>query len=255
MLLKNNVTLLITFILFLFFIKVNGQDRTLITGKISADSTQIISGVHVINMNAETGTTPNNSGEFQILAKPGDSIFFSSIQFEHQTIILSENDLNNILVVKLMEKYNELEEVQLDDIRLSGVLSEDITRMPKSVYEKLGWSFPKPRRSSLELAVNSAKNSGPLVTALNVLNGKIKLLEKAEENNKKAILVDKALHLFGESFFISQIGIPKEEIMNFLFFCAETTEFSDLVLSEKVLKLVDFYKSRVESFKELRELD
>lgn len=209
----------------------------------------------MINMNAETGTTSNNSGEFQILAKPGDSIFFSSIQFEHQTIILKENDLNNILVVKLMEKYNELEEVQLDDIRLSGVLSEDITRMPKSVYEKLGWSFPKPRRSSLELAVNSAKNSGPLVTALNVLNGKIKMLEKAEENNKKAILVDKALHLFGESFFISQIGIPKEEIMNFLFFCAETTEFSDLVLSEKVLKLVDFYKSRVESFKELRELD
>lgn len=254
-LLKINSSLFFSILICMFFLNVSGQERITIQGKISIDSTQIISGVHVINLDSEVGTTTNNEGEFGILAKPGDSIFFSSIQFEHKTIIIQQEDLKTGLNVKLREKYNELAEVQLDDIKLSGVLSEDIERVPKSVYEKLGWSFPKPRRTSLELAVQSANNSGSLVTVLNLLNGKIKQLKKAEENNKNSILVNKGLGLVGESFFVSQLGIAREEIMNFLFYCADTSEFSDLVTNEKVLKLVEFFKSRVESFKELRELD
>lgn len=254
-LLKNNSPVIITIFLLLFFLKVSGQERILVKGKIVVDSTQFVSGIHVINLNAEIGTTTNKDGSFEISAKPMDSIFFSSIQFEPKTVIVKSEDLEKGLKVNLREKFNELAEVQLDDIKLSGVLSEDITRMPKSIYEKLGWSFPKPRRTRLELAVQSANNSGGLVTVLNLLNGKIKQLKKAEENNKSSILVNKGLGLVGESFFVSQLGISREEIMNFLFFCAETSEFSDLVTNEKVLKLVEFFKSRVESFKELRELN
>lgn len=241
--------------MYLFFQNLKAQDRRILEGNVSVDSIQNVSGVHVINLNAETGATTNLNGDFKIPARPGDSIFFSSVQFAHTTVIVNSAYIKDGMKVKLREKFNELDEIQLDDIRLSGVLSEDITRMPKSVYEKLGIPFPKPRRSSLQLAIQSAKQGGPLITIMNTLNGKIKQLEKAEENNKKSIMVNKGLNLVGEMFFISQLKIPEVEIINFLFYCADNPEFSDLVSTESVLKLVEFYKKQAESFKELRELD
>ena len=244
-----------SFILLLIcFQNLKAQERQVLNGEISADSIQNISGVHVINLSAEIGTTTNADGKFKIMAKAGDSIFFSSVQFEHKTEIISKSDLKNGIKVALREKFNELDEVQLDDIRLSGVLSEDIARMPKSIYEKLGMSFPKPRPSSLEIAQQSAAGD-PVSAILNTLNGKIAQLKKAEENNNLTIIVNKGLNLVGKAFFINQLQIGEEEILNFLYYCAENTEYSDLVKNEKILKLVEFFKKETDSFKELRELD
>lgn len=238
-----------------YFQNTKAQERAILKGQISVDTTQNAFGVHVINLNAELGATSNEDGSFKILAKPGDSIFFSSVQFEHRKIVVPESHLRKIMRVKLFEKFNELAEIQLDDIKLSGVLSEDITRMPKSIYEKLGIAFPKPRPTSLELAVQSATGGGPLLTVLNTLNGKIEQLEKAKENNEISILVNKGLNLVGETFFVSQLKLSETEIINFLFFCSEDSLYTKLVRAENILKLVEFFKDKTDSFKELRELD
>jgi len=251
---KTNSSLLLLFILFLFFQNTEAQERQILQGKIIVDSIQNASGVHVINLNAETGTTTDVSGEFKILAKPGDSIFFSSVQFENRNFVLKESSFEG-LNIRLIEKFNELDEVQLDDIRLSGVLSGDVTRMPKSIYEKLGMPFPKPRRTSLELAVQSANGGGPLISILNTLNGKKKQLEKAEDNNELSMLVNKGLNLVGKSYYVTQLEIPENEIMNFLFYCADDERYEELVLAESTLKLVEFFNEKIDSFKELRELD
>ncbi len=231
------------------------QERSVLTGKVLVDSIQNMSGIHVVNLTAELGSTTNEDGNFKILAKAGDTLFFSSIQFEHKKVVVKNVNFEEDLIVKLMEKYNELEEIRLDDIRLSGVLSQDLDKVPKSIYEKLGIPFPKPRRTSLELEVHSAYNGGNITTLINMLNGKFKQLEKAKENNKNKSLVYKARDMLGESFFISQLAIPQGEVINFLFFCSYDSEFSDLVNSEKLLKLVEYYENQVESFKALREID
>lgn len=239
----------------LFVQNIIAQERPILKGQVIVDSIQNASGVHVINLNAETGTTTGKNGEFRIPAKKGDTIFFSSVQFEHKNLVIKNSDFKVSIKVRLIEKFNELDEIRLDDIKLSGILSEDITRMPKSIYEKLGWSFPKPRKTSLELAVQSATGNGPLITIMNTLNGKIKELEKAEENNEISILVNKGLNLVGESFFMLQLNLPETEIINFLFFCSEDPLYAELVRAESTLKLVEFFHAKTDSFKELRELD
>ncbi len=231
------------------------QERQVLDGKILTDSISKISGVHVINLSAEKGTTTNNNGKFRILAKPGDTLFFSSIQLDHKKVVVKESSFKDVLIVKMREKFNELDEVQLDNIKLSGVLSKDITRMPKSIYEKMGIPFPKPRRTSLELSIQSATAGGPLISILNTLNGTIKQLEKANENNERSILVNKGLNLVGKSFFISQMKINENEIINFLFFCVDDPEYTEFVKKESVLKLIEFFDTKIDSFKELRELD
>lgn len=243
------------FILVLCFQNSEAQERQVLKGQIIVDSIQNSAGVHVINLNAETGTTTDVNGNFRIPAKTGDTIFFSSVQFENKKLIIKNSNFEVSIKVGLIDKFNELDEVQLDDIKLSGVLSEDVTRMPKSIYEKLGMPFPKPRRTSLELAIQSATSGGPLISVINRLNGTTERLEKAEKNNQISILVNKGLNLVGKSFFVSQLKIEEKEIINFLFYCADDPEYKELVDAESLLKLIEFFNTKVDSFKELRELD
>ena len=230
------------------------QERQLLRGRIITDTIQDKSGVHVINMNAEKGTTTDDQGKFIIVAREGDSIYFSSVQFENENVIVTQDHLENNLNKPLMRKFNELDEIQLDNIKLSGVLSGDITRMPKSVYEKYGMPFPKPRRSSLQLAIQNNVND-PVTFVLNYFNGKTKQLEKAEKNNLKSIAVNKCLLLMGEDYFVNGLDLPREEIINFLFFCSDENKFSELVNAEKPFALMQIFSEKIEEFKILRELD
>ena len=256
--LKINLATLQSFLFvttILIFQNVTSQERQIFNGQIIVDSIQYVSGVHVVNLNAEIGTTTGKNGEFKIFARTGDTIFFSSLQFENKKYIVKTSSFGRLVKIGLIQKFNELDEVQLDDIRLSGVLSEDITRMPKSIYEKLGIPFPKPRRTSLQLAIQSATGGGPLITVMNKLNGTTERLEKAEANNEIKILVNKGLNLVGENYYMSQLNIEENEVINFLFYCADDPTFRKLVESESVLQLLEFLNTKVDSFKELRELD
>lgn len=233
----------------------NAQERRSLKGKVITDSLNNLKGIHVVNLTGELGTTTNEDGDFDILAKNGDTLFFSSVQFMHEKIVVRESSFDELLMVRLREKFNELDEVQLDNIKLSGVLSGDIDKVPKSIYEKVGWSFPKPRRSSLELAVQSATGNGPLLSVINRLNGTTERLEKAEKNTSMTLSVNKGLALVGKPFFINQLNIDENEILNFLFYCADDPEYSQLVYSESIMKLLELLEGKIVSFKELRELD
>ena len=234
--------------------QVSCQDIKLLEGQIIADSSSV-DGIHIVNLDLETGTTSDPSGNFTINARPGDTLFFSSIQFEHQRIVIDEASFRKKLRLRLIKKYNELDEVQLDDIRLSGILQDDIDKVPKSIYEKLGMPFPKPRRSSLELAVQSATGNGHVISLLNRLNGTTERLEKAEENNERARLVNKGFGLVGKSFFVDELKISENEIINLLFFCVDDEEYQAIVRTEDKLKLREYLPTKIDSFKELRELD
>ena len=255
MIFKN--TLRLSILIFqLLFVSFNSfsQEIKLLQGKISAD-TNSVGNIHIVNLNLETGTTSNNSGEFIINARPGDTLFFSAVQYEHKKMVVSEEDFENVMKVELREKLNELAEIRLDNIKLSGVLSKDIDKVPKSIYEKLGMPFPKPRRTSLELTAHSARNGGNLTTLFNLINGKFKQLKKAEENTERAKLVNKGLALVGGAFFITQLQLEENEIINFLFFCVDDPEYIENVQSESLMKLLQLFEDKIEAFKALRELD
>lgn len=234
--------------------QLEAQERQIITGYIITDSIQDKTGVHVINMNAEKGTTTDERGKFAIIGKIGDSVYFSSVQFENENVILTEAHLKNGLNKRLMRKFNELDEVQIDDIRLSGVLSGDITRMPKSEYEKLGLPFPKPKRSSLELAFQNNVND-PVTMVLNYFNGKTEQLKKSQKNNEKTIAVNQGILLMGEAYFVNGLDLKQTEIINFLYYCNEDQTYEELVRSESVFALMKLFENKIEAFKELRTTD
>ena len=253
-LLKTIRSLTLISILFLLNFQLFSQEVQLLEGEIIADSGSV-ANIHIMNLGLEIGTTSNTSGRFKIKARDGDTLFFSAVQFAHKKVVVGGASFQKLIVVELKEKFNELQEVQLDNISLSGVLSEDLDKVPESIYEKLGWSFPKPRRSSLELALHSAQNGGNLTSLLNLLNGNFKQLRKAKENNERAVKVNEGLAIVGKSFFVSRLQLAETEIINFLYFCVDDAQYQAFLESESLMRLLEYFESKIESFKELRELE
>ena len=94
-------------------------------GQIIADSIGFTQ-VNIVNLTQKIGTVNNTKGEFIIDAEEGDKIMFSSVQYEPYQItvtldILQQTD-NKIYLFRLV---NELEEVNISNIDLTGNLVED----------------------------------------------------------------------------------------------------------------------------------
>ncbi|WP_298246245.1 hypothetical protein [uncultured Christiangramia sp.] len=252
---KRKITMYaLLFFLVGFASEVTAQERKIVSGKIVSDSLMDKSGVHVINMTAEKGTVTNENGEFDMMLKLGDSIYFSSVQFENEFKVIGEQQLKNGWTKLLYPKMNELAEVQLDNIKLSGVLDQDITRMPKSIYEKLGIPFPKPRRTSLELAMQANTND-PVSQVINMLNGTTKQLKKAEENAELTKLVNRARGRMQEAYFVNGLGLPENEVVNFLYYCVDFPTFEALLDETTIFALMEFFEEKLPEFKSRRQLE
>ncbi|PKP16431.1 MAG: hypothetical protein CVU06_14665, partial [Bacteroidetes bacterium HGW-Bacteroidetes-22] len=87
----HRYTLLLLFTLSFKLIIGYSQETTPVKGSITGLDETILAGAHVINMDLRLGTTTNDSGCFEIIAKPGDSIFISHIGYSPRLIIMDDS--------------------------------------------------------------------------------------------------------------------------------------------------------------------
>jgi len=81
--------------------------QELLKGKVVDDKSQPISGV-TIRVNGKGSGTTNKNGEFGIVAKPGDKVTFTSIEYLSKTLIVSNR---SFLQVDMISKQEALDEV------------------------------------------------------------------------------------------------------------------------------------------------
>ena len=234
------------------------QEVKLLKGEIVSDSIPA-SGIHVVNLDQEKGTTSDASGEFLIYVALGDRILFSSVQFENRQIVIRKVEFDSGKIeVKLYPARNELDEVQISDLKLSGYLDEDVSRINIFDRNKFGISLAQKRPTQIERHLHTATTSAggiPLDLLLNTINGKIAMLKKAKANDEMAVSVDEGLNSVGREFFISELKLPETEVINFIYYCARDSEFSEILDSGNSLELIEYFRSKVNPFKELREID
>ena len=82
----------------LFFIFITqltySQDRQLIQGKVIYRNIDV-PAANVINNTDQSSTITNDQGEFEIFAKEGDEIIFSSVQYIIRTVRVNKEILKN----------------------------------------------------------------------------------------------------------------------------------------------------------------
>ncbi|CAM4058576.1 hypothetical protein [Gillisia limnaea] len=230
------------------------QETILLKGKITADSLDG-SSIHIINLTRQTGTTNSVSGDFEIQVAVNDILKFSSVQYDIVEVKISEEIFERkYLQVELLLDLNELGEVLISNINLTGNLEQDLQKMEVFNQADVGFPFSnKPAQSLMARKFNSSTNS-PLILLINTLNGRIKMLKKAKENFKFDAKVDKGIEIVTTEFFVEELGIPEEEILNFVYFCAESPGFSEIITAGKHLDLLaNYYKNAPIFLKQLKE--
>ena len=126
----KNQLLLFTFLVTTVFCY--AQEVTKINGIVidSADESPLES-VNIININQVKGTTTNANGEFEISAKANDTIHFSYLGFKSIRVRVTNDWIKfGSSKIALTELALALEEVVVNQLKLTGYLEVDIKQVP-----------------------------------------------------------------------------------------------------------------------------
>lgn len=217
---------IILFVLGLFGQITFGQTagEKLIHGKIIIESGNI-AGVSVINLVNEKSTTSDSNGDFYILAKAEDLLVFSSVNLEYYRRIIEEEDLKPaVLIIKMVSKITELEEVIINKYPEINAVSLGIS--PKGIIH----------RTQMERRLYAA-NSTPLAALLNGVSGRSTMLKKEIEVEKKELLLSKIDRLYSDEYFIKTLKIPKVYIKGFQYYMVENERFATVLNSKNKTKI------------------
>lgn len=212
--------------------------------------------VNIVNVTKHTGTINNTKGEFEIEVELGDKLRFSSLQYEpHNMVITKEIFDRRWIRVELSPMINELEEVVISSIGLTGNLKTDIGAVAMEKYynnESFGFPMAAPKLSVEDRRLYTASSGGAVGVLINVISGRMKLLKKLKEQAELAQLVGKASQTLEEDFFVSICGIPAEYIASFMYFCEEDPRFEKLIHQNEKLVLMEFFEKKAAFYKERR---
>ncbi len=108
------------------------QEETTVKGVVinSADD-QPLENVNIVNLNQVVGTSTNNRGEFEINAKPDDTLHFSYLGFKSIEVRVTNDWLKfGSSKIELTELALALETVVVNQLKLTGYLAVDIKQVP-----------------------------------------------------------------------------------------------------------------------------
>lgn len=210
-------------------------------GQIIADSIQYYQ-INIVNITQETGTITSRNGNFSIAVDINDSIVFSSLVHEFQSLVVTNSTLDKPVKIKMKRQINELPEVVVNAYDLSGELSQDIAQMTTYHLSQENVGFSAPRRldyptSELKRVKRISVGFGfaiPLDYIIMSLNGDIDKLERYQDILQIEKQKDKLLNYFKAEFIVQNLKINKSSADDFIYFCMEDPSFIKTFYDDKL---------------------
>lgn len=247
--------LIILFIL--FGMNASSQEEVVLKGKLLIDSVQG-SNIHIVNLTKKTGTVTNSSGHFSLPVRQNDTLLFTSVQYIKKEIVIDEEIFRNpYLEIVLTEELNELEEVNISNISLSGNLSRDISELKTFNKYDLGVklntrTLPTPEERRLYTATHAAGGILSVDMLINTLSGRLKRLKNEKEIADLTQLVKNGMLSLPETFFTENLNLPEEDVVNFLYYCAENSNLNAWLKDENDLQLMEYFERMAKEYKNFK---
>jgi hypothetical protein len=209
------------------------QDRAIVNGKI-VSNTNDLEGVYVVNAQTEVMVTTAADGTFSIIAKSGDTLVFSSIQFkENRVLLIPENFTDLNFTVKLSLVMHQLQEVIIKRYDNINAVALGIVPSNQKTYTE---SERKLRTATaLDATASASGMAGGSVSAdpfLNFLSGRTKMLKKELIVEKKEFFMKLLESMFTLDHFINRLKIPSEYVKGFEYYAVENDKFT-VILNSK----------------------
>ena len=234
----------------LFFILIiqfsYSQNRELIQGKVIYRNIDV-PAANVINNTAQSSTITNDQGEFEIYAKEGDEIIFSSVQYIIRTVRVNKEILENKrIIVQINQRVRELDEIV--------VTPEDTQKFLDLKEEQFkGFDYIADKSTKIQ---NVLTDNRQVVNGLNFVNI-FKLLSsivdaKSEEEKLNIIPSEVLPYVLEENFFSGVLELESFEINDFLSKLDSDTEMKNLILEKNQFLIIDYLLNKADTYKNLR---
>ncbi len=238
-----------------------------IFGKVQ--STSGVENIHVINKTAQVFTITDKKGAFRINVALNDSLVFSSIQHKLKEVVITSDVVSNkILLVKLDEQINELDEVLVGNI-LTGDILKDIANVegdpPINFYDVgiPGYTGKIATQSERRLSeagefkpqmlLGLLGGGVPLNPILNGISGRTKMLKKRVAIESKEALMQSVKARLSKDFFVSN-SLDETLRMDFFYFCADDENFMKYCKNETDFKILIFLKEKYKQYMQNSEI-
>ena len=151
----------------LFSAFIVGQEATSVLGTvINAANNEPLENVNIVNLNQVKGTSTNTGGEFKISANVNDTLHFSYLGFKSIKVRVTSDWIKyGNSKIELTELALALEEVVVNQLKLTGYLEVDIRQVPalndNSRYQIAGLSskgYEASNKSGLTNVIGSIFN-------------------------------------------------------------------------------------------------
>ena len=233
------VKLLTTISFFTYQLSIS-QTEKLLHGKVLSNKASL-NKVEVINKTAKTSTRTNELGEFSILAKEKDSLlFFSKDYFFTRLKVTSENLKNNNLVVNMIIKAEELDEVVVTSMKFQ-----------KIKFDAEAVNDINNRKTANDLTRYTGVNDGRIRYSanMNIPLGSSHPKEKHEIDDR---FKKHATAYCTPDFFSKNLKLNADQKELFLEFCDADPKSKTLLDHPNVLATMDFLYAKNEEFKKLK---
>ena len=222
------------------------QNRELIQGKVIYRNIDV-TAANVINNTAQSSTITNDQGEFEIYAKEGDEIIFSSVKYIIRTVRVNKEILENKrIIVQINQRVRELDEI---------VVTPENTQKFLDLKEEQFKGFDYIADKSTKIQ-NVLTDNRQVVNGLNFVNI-FKLLSsivdaKSDEEKLNIIPSEVLPYVLEENFFSGVLELESFEINDFLSKLDSDTEMKNLILEKNQFLIIDYLLNKSDTYKNLR---
>ena len=222
------------------------QERELIQGKVIYRNIDV-PAANVINNTSQISTITNDQGEFEIFAKEGDEIIFSSVQYIIRTVKVNAEILKNKrIIVQINQRVRELDEV---------VITPDDTDKFLDLKEEQfkGFDYLADKSTKIENILTDNRQFVDGLNFVNIFRLLSTLVDSKSEEEKLSILPSEALPLILEENFFSEIlKLETFEVNDFLSQLDLDQEIKELIIEKNQFILIDYLLNKSDQYKELR---
>lgn len=223
----------------------NAQDFNVVRGRVLLDSIPI-SGVHVQNLHTEQFTVTDDSGYFSIRVKIGNTLHLTHVGLEtaYRTIVKEDFQFAGI-TIKMKEKINELEEVEVS--RYTKITTKDI-----GIFEEI----PEVKTYNEKALVSTNLFSGGgfnIIGLIDRITGKRKILKKNIANEQNLAIASYIREKMSP-FLKKNLQLSAEEIEILVSYVMEEPKYHQAVrgnnLKEMELMLIESWNEYQQAIKE-----
>ena len=246
-----------------FFLAVTAQDRVLVNGEITVPVGEDPDGIAVVNNTAMRATVADDAGRFQLRMAAGDTLSFSSLQFQDFTVIVDDGVIKNRkLHVFISEAVTELPEVVVTPYDLSGNVKVDVqiipvaeTELPTKSAAEINPYTHEFRPDSLVSPQNPAMRTGMIYSGANFANifrhiftPRNALTDLDREEN----LEEQLLELRDDSFFKEELNLEDDEVKDFVYYVEDHGLTAQMLEPKNEMQLIEFLVAQSQNYKQMK---